>query len=267
MRKQFTNEEIKEILFLYELGKTQQEIGALFNSYNTSIRRVLKRNNIPIRSNSTIQCFVEGNPFNVQDSKSNYFIGLLVTDGCITNGALSISLKDSDIYILEELAKFLGPKVKLNKYFHNTHGKYFYYVKTRSKEVINYLHTTANFINKSYDLALYIPLNFHLLRVVFDGDGGVTFLNHGNSLKWFVCSASKVFIYQIKSFLESQGFNPTLTKSKNLYYVNLYRISEISKLFTLLYQDADIFLIRKYEKMATFLEKSKMENSLNSGKG
>lgn len=260
----FSKEKEKNIIDLYKQGHNQKDIANLYNTYNTSIRRVLLRNGIKIRSNSEIQSFVPINPFK-EDAISDYYLGLLVTDGCISNGKLSISLKKEDKYLLEHFANFLGPKVKVNKYFHKTHSKYQYYVMTRDKKVINHLKTLANFYNKSFSLELYKEINWNIIRGAFDGDGGITYLNNNKSLRWYICGNSKKFLKQIEKFLKKEGFNPTITQ-QGIWYVNLYKKEEIKKLFELLYKDADIFLKRKYEKLATFVEKSMEKNTLNSGK-
>ena len=46
----FTKEKEDEIIHLYKSGKTQKEIAMQFNTFNTSIRRVLLRYNIIPRS-------------------------------------------------------------------------------------------------------------------------------------------------------------------------------------------------------------------------
>lgn len=260
----FSKETQQKIITLYQEGMSQKDIATLLGTYNTSVRRVLIKHGIRVRGNSEVQNFVRENPFK-EDSLSDYFLGLILTDGCISNNALSLSLKEEDVYMLENFARFLSNKVKVNKYFHKGHNKFQYYVKTRSDIVIEYLKTVAQFKNKSFDLVLYKGMNWNILRGVFDGDGGVVYLNEGKSLKWFICGNSMLFINQVYEFLRSNGYNPTITSSNGTYYVNLYRKKELLTLFNHLYSDGCTYLIRKYNILATFLEKSKMTNTLNSG--
>ena len=255
------------IIKLYNKGKTQKEIARIFKTYNTTIRRVLLRNNIKIRSNSEIQSFIDKNPFS-NNSKSDYFLGLLIADGCISNGKLTLSLHEKDKNILYEFAKFLGNKVKVNKYFHKQHNKYQYYVNIRHIKTLNYLKNKANFINKSQDAEIYTNLNWDIFRGIFDGDGGILNLQNKTRIRFFICGASLTLLKQLKLFLENNGFNPTITKNKNnVYYLNLYRNKELLKLYKNLYKDTNcVFLKRKHDKMATFIKKLIKKNTLNSGK-
>lgn len=241
------------IIKLYESGKTQKEIAGILNTYNTTIRRILLRNNIILRSNSDIQTKIQNKKF--KGTNSDYFLGLIITDGCISNNALTLSLQQKDYYILENFAKFLGKEVKVNKYFHKTHNKYQYYVKGKNIELMEYLKTLANFNNKSKELELYRPISWEMLRGIFDGDGSVVLVNNDKSMRWFVTSASEIFINQIYDFLKKGGYNPTITSYKGIFCVNLYRKKELNSLFENLYNDTNMFLKRKHIKMATFLGK------------
>ena len=55
------NEEL--IIRLYQEGYTQKDIAEQLGIYNTSVRRVLLRNNITIRNNSEINRYCNVNPF------------------------------------------------------------------------------------------------------------------------------------------------------------------------------------------------------------
>jgi intein-encoded DNA endonuclease-like protein len=47
MSQRLTDDQIKEIIKLYQSGKTPLEIAKLYNIYNNSITRILRKNNIP----------------------------------------------------------------------------------------------------------------------------------------------------------------------------------------------------------------------------
>jgi len=255
----FNREKELKIISMYESGKTQKEIALYFNTWNTSIRRVLLRNNIDIRGNSEIQRFVKTNPFRDGDEKSDYFLGLLVTDGCISGKTVTLGLKEEDVYMLEQFASFLDSRVNVNRYFHTKHNKYQYEVKFKNPDTVEYLKNRAIFYKKSFNLRFNIPLNWDIFRGISDGDGGFYSINNEKGIKWTLTSASYAFTIQVKKFLENGGYHPTLVrKLPNMHILSLYRQKEIKKLFTDLYQDANIFLKRKYLKLATFLEKSGM---------
>lgn len=252
-RLKFNKIEEEFILESYKQGKNTVEIAKELDSYNTSIRRVLIKHNIELISTKDRIKYVKSNPFSENCEYSDYFLGLLITDGCISKNTITLSLKEEDIYMLKNFAEFLSPTVKVNKYFAKAHNKYQYYVKIKNDDVIKYLESKANFKNKSFDLYLKTSLNYNILRGIIDGDGCVLISN--NLLRLQICTKSEQFANQLKDFFISEGFSPKINKDKRgLLSVNLFRQDELVKLKTFLYSDASIFLERKYRIWLAFLE-------------
>lgn len=54
-------------------------------------------------------------------------------------------------------------------------------------------------------------------------------------------------------------------QNNNLFYLEIFKIEEVIKLGEYMYNNAHIFLKRKYEKWLAFYE-SRRANTLNSGK-
>lgn len=246
----------------------------MFNSYNTSIRRILLRFNIPIRGNEKIQRLCKHNPFKNNDAISDYFLGLLLTDGTITktkvstrNYSIVLSLNEEDGYLIEYFRDWATPNSKISKVLQKINNSYMWSVSFSNTEAEEWLRKSGNFWRKSYECKIYKPLNWDIIRGIFDGDGG--FHKSGQHLDFFICGASKVFINQIIMFLNKNGFEAhlrtTVRNNKEFYYVELYRISDVIKIGQLMYKNAHIFLKRKYEKWLAFYE-SKRANTLNSGK-
>lgn len=253
-KNKYNIELVKEIISDYQSGMSQKEIAIKNNTYNTTIRRILLRENILIIGNSIRQRKVKTSPFK-NNRESYYFLGLLIADGCISNKRITLGLQEKDLYILERFCDFLGYSIKINKYFATAHNKYQYQVNFRQPDVVNWLQQKANFVNKSFEAALYIPMTWDILRGIFDGDGSVVLIN--KSLRFFICGKAPILMYQIRNFLVSCGYHPTINTDKTgLITVNLYRKSEITRLFQELYEDTDLFLNRKHQIMATFVEKS-----------
>ena len=270
----FSKEKEITIVELYKKGKSQKEIGALFNTFNTSIRRVLVRNNIPLRRNDKIQRLCKHNPFKKNDEYSDYFLGLLLTDGCISSNvtksskSINLSLSEIDGYIVEAFRDWASPNSKVSKVLQRRNNSYIYAFNFTNIETEEWLNRKGNFKNKSYECKIYTPINWNILRGIFDGDGGF----HPNSghLDFFICGKSKVFLEQIKLFLEKQGFCPHLRERKNgqgnnLFYLEIYKIVEVLKLGEYMYSNAHIFIKRKYEKWLAFYE-SRRAYTLNSRK-
>lgn len=101
--KRFSIEKEAEIIKLYTEGRHTNEIAKMYNTFNTSIRRVLLRNNIVIRSYGVAQRRV-----NLEDISSkegtpdfDYFLGLLATDGCITGDRIVLDFSEENKELLE----------------------------------------------------------------------------------------------------------------------------------------------------------------------
>lgn len=272
----FSKEKELEILKLYCEGYNQAEIATKFNTFNTSIRRVLLRYNIPIRSGSKINRLCKHNPFKKNDEYSDYFLGLLLTDGHISSregrtDCITLSLSEQDSYIVEQFRDWASPKSKISKIFQKLNSSYMYSASITNEETVEWLRRKGNFYNKSYECKIYCPISWSILRGIFDGDGG--FHKTGNSLQFFICGLSKCFIYQIHNFLQKNGISskvrfssPDKWHKNGLYYVEVYKQSDVIKLGLNMYSNAHIFIKRKYERWLTFYESRKDKYSLNSGK-
>ena len=135
-------------------------------------------------------------------------------------------------------------------------------------EVEDWLRRKGNFNNKSFECKIYTPINWNILRGIFDGDGG--FHSNSGHLDFFICGKSLVFMKQIKFFLDKNGFSTYLKEKNNsngnsLYYIEIYKIQDVLRLGELMYNNAHIFIKRKYEKWLAFYE-SRSAYTLNSGK-
>lgn len=204
------------------------------------------------------------------------FLGLLLTDGHISSregrtDCVTLSLSEQDSYIVEQFRDWASPKSKISKIFQKLNSSYMYSASITNEETVEWLRRKGNFYNKSYECKIYYPINWNILRGIFDGDGG--FHKTGNSLQFFICGLSKCFIYQIHNFLQKNGINskvrfssPDKWHKNGLYYVEVYKQSDVIKLGLNMYSNARIFIKRKYERWLTFYESRKDKYSLNSGK-
>lgn len=280
--RRFSNDKELEIISLYQKGLNQKEIALKYNTFNTSIRRVLLRHNIPIRSTFKTQRLCKHNPFrkySKHDEYTEYFLGLLLTDGCITKelnstriSGINLSLNSSDRYIVEKFRDWASPNQKISTVKQSLNNSYMCSITIANEEASEWLYRKGNFKNKSYQCKIYCPITWSILRGIFDGDGGFCTINK-NGLKFFICSASEIFISQINNFLLNQGikskFNyeePSKWHKNGIYYVSVYNYIDVIKIGLNMYSNAHIFLIRKYEKWLTFYESIKKKYTLNSVK-
>ena len=184
------------------------------------------------------------------------------------NYGINLSLSEVDFYMIELFRNWASPNSKITKTYQKINGSYMYSVTITNREAEEWLRRKANFYRKSYEAKLYIPLNWNILRGIFDGDGG--FLQHNkNSLRFMICSASYTFIQQIYYFLVKNNINPKFRirkkSNKSVYYIYVYKQDDVIKIGKLMYNNAHIYLNRKYEKWLAFYE-SKRANGVNSRK-
>lgn len=256
MNKRMSRTKEDFIINLYvNKGYSQQRIAKVLKTYNTSIRRVLLRNNIELRDTRSMCGYGNKNPFDLRNRMSNYFIGLLIADGSISNGKLSLGLKEEDKYILKSFAFFIN--ARLNRYYNSHHKEYQYYVMKRSSSIIKYLEGIANFNNKGKEAELYIDLNWDIFRGILDGDGSFVETNGGSTLRMSIASGSLTLSKQIYNFLISEGLSPRLSKSKSdVYYVNIDRRDSLIKLYENMYSNGNCIKIeRKYNLLATYVKR------------
>lgn len=274
----FEKEKEDSIVKDYLDGLNTVEIAKKWNTYNTSIRRVLLRRGVKIRSNKEVST-THPNPFKDNDEYSEYFLGLLLTDGYIfrskTHNSQSVTLSLKDEELVEKFRDFVCPKNKVIKVLQKKYGTYMYSASIRNSEIVSWLDSKGNFVNKSYDCDIYIPITPHILRGIFDGDGYWHKANNGNTLNWGVCGKSKKFLIKIQEYLQSNDISSTLRISKrdlgDMYYLEIYKQIDVAKVANLMYKDASIYLERKYsigylfgetlrEKLSKFRERESNSN-------
>lgn len=266
----FSKEKEQEIIRLYtEENKSTLEIANIFGTYNTSIRRVLERNNVRIRSYSEAQRFVELEDISSKEGTNDfdYFLGLLATDGCVTDNKIILDFSEENKELLDYWNEFLGNKCNINVSVHKVFKVPQYRISFRNKEVVDYLATFGIIPRKSFDLKLKY-INWDVLRGIIDGDGCVSTTNAGNTVKLGITSACKEFLVQIQDFLKEEGFTSFINEShrnENLIYdLFVYKTSDLVEIYKRLYDNAHYFLKRKRNNFGPILKKFNINNSVNS---
>lgn len=161
--------------------------------------------------------------------------------------------------MVEKFRDFVCPRNKVSKILQKKYNTYMFSTSVRSDLVVNWLEERGNFHNKSYECDIYIPLTPHILRGIFDGDGYWHTTNSGNTKTWGVCGKSLVFLNKIKAYLEEQGIISHLTERRThtehpLYYLEISKTIDVLKVANLMYSEAHIYLMRKYEEGHLFVE-------------
>ena len=104
MSKSYTNEVKDKIVELYlKEHKNTAEIANMFNTYNTTIRRILIERKVPLISiKERLQKVALDNIKNQEGSSDfDYFLGILATDGCITENRVVLEFSENNKEILD----------------------------------------------------------------------------------------------------------------------------------------------------------------------
>ena len=232
-----------------------------FGLCDVTISRILKRNGCRIYKKQEIynQDFKHNYFENIETEKQAYFLGWLISDGCVhapkdgRQSSISLSIDGTDKYILEELKTELGCSTSVYK------NRTCYTLAFRSDKMANDLMKYGVVPNKS--LITYLPkintkLYSHLLRGLLDGDGCIrSEINKQNKHVHYInFSGSHKIIVDIKDFF----CNILKVNERKIYSYSTYSmitwsaISDVNTIGNYLYNNATICLKRKYDKFIDF---------------
>ena len=192
-----------------------------------------------------------------------YILGLLASDGCVhsSKNLIYIELQRNDKELLEKVNKELG-NTRPVKDYETTKGylnsKLWFYSQ-EAKEQLKEYHIIPN---KTYSNDFKFPETlkeeFYMdyIRGLFDGDGSIKDSNC--SPTWQIDSSSKDIVENIQQILLKYNIETKIQEkqSKNipLYRIYCYGQEKCQKIYELLYNNAEIFMIRKKEKFENLLK-------------
>lgn len=209
--------------------------------------KYFKNNNLKISGSGGNNRKIIENPFIMEEEFSDYFLGLLASDGNVSQkGQVKLKLKDKELIV--KLIQFLGNKTNLLT--ESTKTGIMYKTLFRNKEIKEFLFSIGIVPRKSLIFEYQGILNRDFLRGFFDGDGCVSV---NREVK--ITCGSKKFINQLSELFDSKGFNYAIHKKGNCFDIKIKSASRKS-FFDYLYQDSNIYLERKYKKYCGLLEQS-----------
>ena len=253
----YSEDKVKYIIQEYKKGRTQKDIANELGTYNTTIRRILLRNNIKVLGNDKLQTVVKHNPFlDLEDDETLYWLGYLIADGNVSKERNRINIstnKDPDH--LKRYISFLKSPVKLLKYKNKRFNCWEYSVNFANKEVKEYLISLGITPKKSLDLCINFPVSYSLLRGVIDGDGYIRKYSENYSTIEVGCG-SFTFVNQMKDFLDKENiYSYIKQRDPNFWILHISYKEEVKKLVNNLYNNASVYLDRKKQNIGSALWK------------
>lgn len=261
----------KEIIRLYtEEKKSLTETGTLVGLAFSTIYDILKKHNVDRRpkTETNRKTLINQHFFDKIDTQEKaYILGLLYADGCVVEKdyEIKISLQEQDKNLLEKIKDCIEYSGQLRSIvrppYLNQWGLDF-----RSKHLYNAVTNLGCVPRKSLILKFpteeQVPkyLHSHFIRGYFDGDGCISF----RSNRYNSCTVSFVGTYEmmigIYNTFIGLGITPkkfyrslkSQAENKNTYSFSTERKEDIRKILQFMYNDAFLYLERKYVKYKMF---------------
>lgn len=270
-----SKEEEKQICKDYLKFKNTSPIAKKFNRTISVIINVLKRNNIDIikRLGRHVKLKCNDDYFEKIDRFDKaYFLGLIVSDGGVSERALTICLQEKDKNILEKFIKNLEYSGKLsfnNKRKENHQNTY--RLTIYSRKLVKDLEQYGVIPAKSHHTYFPdIPEEFHshFIRGVFDGDGHVG----GFHTKRFTITGNKLLIEKIRNILSEKlnifkcaiSFKSSINKTS--VHFRYSKDEDLLKIKEYLYRNCEeCYIIRKKEKFDSFKFKISIKKCIICG--
>lgn len=200
---------------------------------------------------------------NIDTKEKAYFLGLMMSDGSVSNKTMIISLQEKDKVILEKFKtniEYTGPlALQISKNINHQNSSI---LRIYSKELVESLSNLGCGKRKTYKLRFpNIKEEFysHFIRGYFDGDGCITEKKSGY---YFSITGNKNFLLDLNNIL-SKCINigpckiSRKNKSSELFGAIQYsKNSDLIKIREYLYKHCeDLYIDRKYNKFFQIEEK------------
>lgn len=267
MRKVFTKEQEDSIIYDYVVLKEgRKKIGAKFGVSDSKILNILKKHGVHIRSiqeaNSS-RYKINEDFFTSQNENMAYLLGLIASDGCISNtdNQIYIELKREDKDLLIKVNNLLQNEREVKDYETGRgylNSKIYFYSSKIKKDLRDYNIVPNKTYSKDFKFPNMLQKQYYwdFIRGYFDGNGST--VNAGGSIRWQLDTPSEDMANKICAFLNENDIAATIEKLPKvnivIYRVYAYNKTNAKKIFDFLYKDKTIFLQRKKDKFISLMK-------------
>lgn len=254
-----TNTKHEKIIKLYKSGVSQKNIAKEVGCAINTVSWVLSENNVQTQRERNYK--VNDSYFEKIDNPNKaYWLGFLYADGYVysNRNTIGIRLSAKDQRHLELFLEELDSDYKIFKGEQDSFGTRSEYIETKinSRKIKESLIKLGCTPLKSKILEFpshdIVPesLIFHFIRGYLDGDGSIT-----SSKGQYVISFTGT-IHMLDGIRKAFRKENKITKypTKEVYSYTVGGNRQLQKILRLIYQDAEMFLERKYEKYKEFLK-------------
>lgn len=271
-KRNIINLAIQEYINTPENERSLTKLGEKYGIKRQTLSRYLKQQGYEVinyqnRSRLNEHCFDS-----MDTEEQFYWLGFLYADGNIssTGNRLEVRLSINDLSHLEKFRKFLGLTTEIRIGVSQGYG--FCHLAVRNKHLWNTLNDLGCIPKKSLTLqfpklTIFPDKNFilHFIRGYVDGDGCLSYyLNY--TKKYYRTKlnmlGTKSFLTTLNSLFGNKGY--LISVSNNTYELSFSDVPS-RKLARFLYENATVYLDRKYKKYLEFCrieeESSKRKSS------
>lgn len=203
----------------------------------------------------------------IDTEEKAYWLGFLTADGWINKndknnaGVTGIELQYGDINHLKKFNKSIGGNYQITDRWRSctlssdqNKKNHMCCIRIFSLTMYNSLIKIGFSNNKSYDFHVpNLPCHLinHYIRGYFDGDGCLCFTNKSFNINF--TTASKILNDDVANILKSENFNYSERSyisdfGTTMYRLDIYRQQDKINFLDWIYEDANIYLDRKYKK-------------------
>jgi DNA-binding transcriptional regulator WhiA len=264
-----TEQELANMYLDYIRGENLEEIAKKYGyKSQSSVLRILDRNGLPKRPNIRNIKNVNHNFFSEIGEIQAYLLGFYLGDGNMSIVGncygIHIQISSEDVYIIDLFKEYICPECNITttmpKTFKDVSGKYYTgkektAIHFTSKSIGQYLEAIGYGKNKTQFIKFLpnIPEKMlrHFLRGYFDADGCIMakIRKEGWMNRRFqLTSLDRTILDELVSYLETKDISSKVYSERNHYHLLVQKKSEVIKLFHLLYDDANFYLDRKFQK-------------------
>lgn len=251
------NIKLEDILSLYNQGLPPIQIGEQLNCGCTNIVKRLRKAGINFkRDYSKVRYSRKGrhtldiNFFRTIDTEAKaYFLGLMYSDGSVSDNQCYLKLKDEDI--IQKYKEAINSSAPIRRIYYGGYDAYV--LEISSVEFCNNLKNQGCTKNKTKTITLpniEEDLIRHFIRGFFDGDGCLQLQDKIYHCRFDLTSASKIFLEQLRPIITKHAkTNGHLGKEKkyDVWHLN-YSGHQTKQILDWLYKDSNFHLQRKYFK-------------------
>jgi hypothetical protein len=250
---------INELCKDYKNGVLVKDIQDKYNICNQSIDKLVRLGGGVVLNPGERRKYELNEHYfdNIDTEIKAYYLGLFYADGTNSEnrGYIGITLKEEDKYIIENLFNELGYDRPLTKIYNEGTQRFYYSGSISSKYLSNKFVEYGCMSDKSFKISFPMWLNenlwHHFIRGYFDGDGCLSIYKKQPLKSAISFTSNYNFLIEIQKILiRNCKINKTkLSKNANVYSLTVSGRFQLSRVLKYIYQDANIYLQRKYDKM------------------